>query len=145
MTVRRIMNSNVVYLTPDDTAARAARLLHRHNIGMLPVCSKDGRLRGIVTDRDIAVRCVALDNPAEDTKLREIMTRGVVTASPDDDVSDAARIMASEQIRRLPVVENNKVIGILALADLAQRQSLMTEASSALSEISMPKRRFPHH
>ncbi len=145
MTVRQIMNSNVVYLTPDDTAARAARLLHRHNIGMLPVCSTDGRLRGIVTDRDIAVRCVALDNPAEDTKLREIMTRGVVTASPDDNVSDAARIMASEQIRRLPVVENNKVIGILALADLAQRQNLQTELSSALAEISLPKHRFPHH
>lgn len=142
MTVRRIMNSNVVYLTPDDTAARAARLLERHNIGMLPICSKDGRLRGVVTDRDIAIRCIALDNPPEETRLREIMTRGVVTASPDDEVADAAKVMAAEQIRRLPVVENNRVIGMLSLADMAQRGSFHTEVSSALAEISTPKHRF---
>ena len=142
MTVRRIMNRNVVYLTPDDTAAHAARLLNRHNIGMLPVCSSDGKLRGIVTDRDIAIRCVAFDNPPEDTKLRDIMTRGIVTISPDDDITEAANAMAAEQIRRLPVVEDNRVVGILSLADIATRASYTTELSSALSEISMPENRF---
>lgn len=145
MTVRRIMNPNVVYLTPDDTAARAARLLERHNIGILPVCSKDGRLRGVVTDRDIALRCIAMENPAEETKLREIMTRGVVTASPDDDVADAAKVMAAEQIRRLPVVENNHVIGMLALADMAQRGGFHAEVSAALAEISMPKHKYKRY
>lgn len=142
MTVRRIMNPNVVYLTPDDTATRAARLLERHNIGMLPICGKDRRLRGVVTDRDITLRCVAMDNPPEETKLREIMTRGIVTIAPDDDVSHAAKLMASEQVRRLPVVENNKVIGMLSLADMAQRGNCHTEVSAALTEISMPARRF---
>ncbi len=142
MTVRRIMNPNVVYLTPDDTAAHAARLLHRHKIGMLPVCSSDGRLRGIVTDRDIAIRCVAFDNPPEETKLRDIMTRGIVIISPDDDITEAASAMAAEQIRRLPVVENNRVIGILSLADIATRASFNAELSSALSEICMPENKL---
>lgn len=142
MTVRQIMNPNVVYLTPDDTAIRAAKLLDRHNIGILPVCSKDGRLRGVVTDRDITLRCVALGNPAEDTTLREIMTRGIITISPDDDLSTATKLMSSEQIRRLPVVENNKVVGMLSLADMAQRGNYRSEVSSALSEISMPSHKF---
>lgn len=142
MTVRRIMNPNVVYLTPDDTATRAARLLARHNIGVLPVCSEDGRLRGIVTDRDIALRCVAFDNPADETKLRDIMTRGIVTVAPDDEISYAAKLMATEQIRRLPVVENNKVIGMLSLADIAQRESFHSEVSSTLTEITMPKHKL---
>lgn len=142
MTVRRIMNSNVVYLTPDDTVSHAAKLLEHHKIGMLPVCSSDGKLRGIVTDRDIAIRCVAFDNPPEDTKLRDIMTRGIVTISPDDDVTEAANTMATERIRRLPVVENNRVVGILSLADIATRASFDAEFSSALSEICMPENKI---
>ena len=142
MTVRRIMNTNVVYLTPDDTASRAAKLLERHNIGVLPVCAADGKLRGIVTDRDIALRCVAFDNPADETKLRDIMTRGIITVSPDCKISDAANLMATEQIRRLPVVENNKVVGMLSLADIAQRSCFRSEVSSALTEITTPKHKF---
>ena len=145
MTVRQIMNPNVIYLTPDDTAARAAKLLERHNIGILPICSKDGRIRGVVTDRDITLRCVAFDNPAEDTKLREIMTRGIITVSPDDDLSKATKLMSTEQIRRLPVVENDKVIGMLSLADMAQRGNFRTEVSSALAEISMPSHKFKRY
>ncbi len=143
MLVSRIMNSNVVYLSPDDTVSRAARLLARHNIGALPICSKDGRLRGLVTDRDIAIRCVAYDNPPDETKLREIMTRGIVSVAPGDDSSYAAKLMADEQIRRLPVVENGHVVGMLSLADLARSRAFGSEEiSSALSEISMPNQRY---
>lgn len=142
MLVRQIMNTNVISLTPDDTAANAARLLERHNIGSIPVCAKDGRLVGMVTDRDIALRCVALENPPEETKLREIMTRGVITTSPDDDVREASRIMSSEQIRRLPVLENRCVVGMLSISDMARRELFTTEAAKALSEISMPEYKF---
>lgn len=142
MQVRRIMNTNVVSLTPDDNAAAAARILERHNIGALPVCSKDGRLRGMVTDRDIALRCVALDAFPAEVKLREIMTRGVVSVSPDDDVAAATRIMTSEKIRRLPVVENGRVVGMFTLSDLASRSSFSAEVSSALAEISAPQTKY---
>ncbi len=142
MLVSNVMNSNVVHLSPDDTVARAARLLARHNIGSLPVCTKDGKLHGVVTDRDIAIRCVAYDNPPEETKLREIMTRGIVTISPDDDTSHALKIMANEQIRRLPVVDKKRLVGMLSLSDIALRHSRDTELSTALSEISTPNNRF---
>ncbi len=143
MLVSRIMNSNVIFLSPDDSVARAARLLARHNIGSLPVCSKDGKLRGVVTDRDIAIRCVAYDNPPEETKLREIMTRGIVSVAPGDNCSYAAKLMADEQVRRLPVVENGHVVGMLSLADLARARNFCAEETSlALTEISLPNNRY---
>ncbi len=145
MLVSQIMNTNLISLTPDDSAAQAARLFERHGIGALPVCSKDGKLRGIVTDRDIALRCIAFENPPEETRLREIMTRGVITVTRDEDVREAAKIMASEQIRRLPVLENNRVVGMLALSDLARTRSFDIEISRSLSEISMPEHKFKKH
>ncbi len=143
MLVRQLMNTNVVYLYPEDTVSNAARMLMRHDIGALPVCTKDGRLRGMVTDRDIVLRCVASDTPPEETKLREIMTRGIITVSPNDTLHEASKIMADEQIRRLPVVEGDKLIGMLSLADMAKRRSFDAEVSAALSEISV-KRKAPY-
>ncbi|MBR5542875.1 MAG: CBS domain-containing protein [Oscillospiraceae bacterium] len=142
MQVSKIMNSNVVYLSPDDTAASAAKLLMRHNIGALPICSRDGRLRGLVTDRDITLRCIALDNPPEETKLREIMTRGVVCISPHEEISDAIQLISSEQIFRLPVVENGRIVGMLSLSDLLLRGNCKNEISEALCEIYLHDRRF---
>lgn len=137
MRVSELMNGNVVSITPDETAALAARLLTRHNVGSLPVCSMDGRLKGILTDRDIVLRCVASESDPQTTKVREIMTRGVKTVSPDDDVRAASHIMAHDQIRRLPVVDGGgKVVGMLSLGDMARTHAFDTEASKALSEIS---------
>ena len=130
------MSANVVSMKVDDSAAQAAGVLARHHIGMLPVCAADGRLRGIVTDRDIVLRCIACESVPEQTRLREIMTRGVVTVSPDADVREAAQRMASEQVRRLPVTEAGRVVGVLSLADLARTHSFDMEASKTLSEIS---------
>jgi len=132
-----LMNTNVITITPDESVSLAARLLARHNIGALPVCSPDGRLRGIVTDRDIVLRCVAGENDPETTPVREIMTRGVLTASPAEDVQDISRMMSSRQVRRIPVVDgNSRVVGMLALADLARSRLCHMEASNALTEIS---------
>ena len=136
MKVSELMTASVVTITPEETASVAARLLSRHNIGSLPVCTMDGRLRGIVTDRDIVLRCIAAENAPENTPVREIMTRGVLTVSPEDDVREATRIMATEQIRRLPVVQSGKVVGMLSLGDMARTQAFDMEASKALSEIS---------
>jgi len=144
MRVSELMNSNVVSITPDEPTLLAARLLHRHNIGALPVCSLDGKLRGVVTDRDIVLRCVAMESDPQTTCVREIMTRGVTTVTPADDVREAAHKMAHDQVRRLPVVDNGtgKVVGMLSLGDMAKVQAFDMEASKALSEISMNQKKI---
>ena len=136
MLVSELMSDKVISIAPDSSAALAARMLFRHNIGAVPVCSDDGRLRGIVTDRDIVLRCVAAENDPETTPVREIMSRSVITVSPGDDVREAARQMASAQVRRLPVVMDGRLVGMLSLGDMARTHSFDMEASKALSEIS---------
>ena len=142
MNVSDLMNSNVISIAPDETAATAARLLTRHDVGSLPVCSADGKLRGILTDRDIVLRCVAAECDPQTTTVREIMTRGVSTAAPEEDIRAASHIMARGRIRRLPVVSGDgKVVGMLSLGDLAKNHSYDMEASKALSEICQNIRR----
>ena len=136
MQVRDLMNPSVVSITPNESAALAARLLSRHNIGSLPVCAEDGRLRGIVTDRDIVTRCIAAEDDPAQTPVRDIMTRNCVVVSPDDDPREATRLMAAQQVRRLPVMENGKLVGMVSLGDLATCHAFDMEASKALSEIS---------
>jgi len=136
MLVSELMSQDVVTISPDETAALAARMLFRHNIGSIPVCAEDGRLKGIVTDRDIVLRCVAAEYDPETTPVREIMTRSVVTAAPGDDVRQAAQQMSVARIRRLPVVKNDKVVGMLGLGDIARTNRYDMEASKALTEIS---------
>lgn len=136
MKVRELMNPHVVTLSTTDSSALAARLLSRHNVGSLPVCTSDGRLRGIVTDRDIVLRCVAAEEDPAQTPVREVMTRGCYTVGPEDDCRQATQIMAARQIRRLPVVEGGKLVGMLSLGDLARTHEFDMEASHALSEIS---------
>lgn len=142
MQVSELMNPSVVSISPDDSATLAARLLSRHNIGSLPVCGEDGGLRGIVTDRDIVTRCVAAEEDPGEIKVRDIMTRNCTVASPGDDVREAARKMAEGQVRRLPVLENDKVVGILSLGDIALSQRCGMEASKALTEISDPVKKL---
>jgi CBS domain-containing protein len=134
--VKEIMNGNVISIAPEESASLAARLLNRYNVGALPVCGDGQILRGILTDRDIVMRCIAADGDPEHTPVKEIMTRNVATVLPEDDVRNAARLMASKQVRRLPVVENGKLVGMLSLGDMAKSQMFDMEASKALSEIS---------
>ena len=136
MLVRELMNPGVVTIEPTSSAALAARLLSRHNVGALPVCTPDGRLRGMVTDRDIVLRCVAAEEDPAQTPVRDIMTRGCAWVEPRSDCRQATQLMAQRQVRRLPVVEGGKVVGIVSLADLARSQRFDMEAAQALGEIS---------
>ena len=135
MRVRELMNPLVVTIDPEESAALAARLLSRHNLGALPVCGEDGALRGIVTDRDIVVRCVAADREPARVAVREIMTCGVETVAPDAEVEEAARRMARQQVRRLPVTREGRVVGMLSLGDLARSPGCGMAAAAALSDI----------
>ena len=105
MEVKELMNPSVVTIEPTASAALAARLISRHNVGALPVCGADQRLRGMVTDRDIVLRCVAVEEDPAQTPVRDIMTRGCAAVSPRDDCREATRLMSVHQVRRLPVVE----------------------------------------
>lgn len=136
MEVRELMNPSVVTIEPGASAALAARLLSRHNVGALPVCGADGRLRGMVTDRDIILRCIAAEEDPAQTPVRDIMTRGCAWVEPRSDCRQATQLMAQRQVRRLPVVEGGKVVGIVSLADLVRSQRFDMEAAQALGEIS---------
>ncbi len=136
MVVRDLMNPSVVTVEPGSSAALAARLISRHNVGALPVCGADRTLRGMVTDRDIVLRCVAAEEDPAQTPVRDIMTRGCASISPGADCREATRLMAEQQIRRLPVVEEGRLVGIVSLADLARSRQYDMEAAQALCEIS---------
>ena len=143
MEVKELMNPSVVTIEPTASAALAARLISRHNVGALPVCGADRRLRGMVTDRDIVLRCVAAEEDPAQTLVRDIMTRGCTAVSPRDDCREATLLMSVQQVRRLPVVEDGR-LGIVSLADLARSQRFDMEAAQALGEISenIIRRRF---
>jgi len=141
MTVSEIMSKNVVSVPEDEPVALAARLMSRNNIGSLPVCGADGRLCGVVTDRDIVLRCVANGGDPAGTPVGEIMSRSVISVSPGDDVARASDLMSAGQVRRLPVAEDGRLLGYVALCDLARRGACDMEASRALCEISENLRR----
>lgn len=136
MKVRQIMTENVVTVGQREPISHAARLMKRSNLGALPVCDDDGRLRGIVTDRDIVTRCVAGDDDPAETQVREIMSRGVVTCRADDDADELVQAMSARQVRRIPVTDGGKLVGMVSLADLARSDLFSMEAAEALSEIS---------
>ena len=135
MKVRELMSQQVIKIHPEETVQVAARTLKQHNIGFLPVCGSDGRLCGLVTDRDLITRCVAANLPPEKTTVRQVMTGQVLTADPNMETSVAAHLMGRQQVRRLPVVEDGKLCGILSLGDLSRQEESLIDAADALSDI----------
>lgn len=135
MKVKDIMTGDITYINPDSNVVEAAQLMQKHNVGSIPVCDNNG-LVGIVTDRDIVVRNIAHGKNPASTTVRDVMTGQVITATPDMEVDSATKMMAEKQIRRIPVVENNMIIGMLALGDVATDNRCNMEASEALSKIS---------
>ena len=136
MKLREVMTNPVIRIHPDESVTVAARMLTRYNIGILPVCGNDGRLQGLVTDRDIVTRCLASGRSPAATTVKDVMTSRIVSARPDMDADLAAGLMGSRQIRRLPVVENGKLCGMVSLGDLAQWNETTYDAGDALAEIS---------
>lgn len=135
MQIRDVMSTNVVSVTTEDSVEVAARLLSRRNIGVLPVTGACGQLKGILTDRDIVLRCVAASFDPALTRVRQVMTANPVTLRPDDDVESAGALMGQRQIRRLPVTENGRLVGMVSLGDLAVQPDYGTEAAECLADI----------
>ena len=135
MKVRELMTSPVIRIGQDETVEVAARTLAHYNIGALPVCGHDGRVCGLLTDRDLVTRCLAAGKIPGQTKVRDVMSGNVVAASPDMDAGVAAHLMGRQQVRRLPVMENGKLCGMVSLGDLANREDSCMDAADALTDI----------
>jgi CBS domain-containing protein len=136
--LRNIMAQNVVSVSSEATIQEAAAMMSQHNVGSIPVVD-GGQIRGIITDRDITLRSTSQGLPAT-TPISQVMSANLVTGTPEMDIHEAADLMAKQQIRRLPVVENNQVVGMVALGDLATKNIYQNEAGAALSSISVPSR-----
>lgn len=132
--IRDVMTTDVRPCIAEDNIFEAASKMAMLNVGFIPVVS-NGQLLGVITDRDIVVRGVAEKRP-NSTQVTEIMTTDVITATPDMSTQEAAELMAKHQIRRLPVVEGSKLVGVCSLGDLAVRKLSDEKAGQALSEIS---------
>ncbi len=138
MKLKDIMTTHVATVKPDNTVLDAAKVMQAHNVGSIPVCAQDGRIVGIVTDRDIVVRNIANNGDPNTTAIQDMMTAQVIYGNPVMEIGQAAQLMAQYKIRRLPVVQNDMLVGMVAIGDLATRQTLHDEAGVALSEISEP-------
>jgi CBS domain-containing protein len=136
--VKDIMTRNVEVVHPEGTLWEAAQKMAALDVGMLPVCSGD-QLVGMLTDRDITVRATAEGRDPKTTKVHEVMTPEVVHVFEDDDVSEAARIMTEQQIRRLVVLNQSKQLaGIISLGDLAVHTGDTQQAGQTLEGVSEP-------
>lgn len=138
MQLRDVMTQNVEIVQPDATVQEAAIKMKALNIGALPVCDGD-RLVGLLTDRDITVRATAEGRNPANTKIREIMTPDIAYCFDDQDVEEAAHLMAEKQIRRMPVLDRNKrLVGIISLGSLAVHTRDDKLAGDILKQVSKP-------
>ena len=136
MKIRQIMSSPAISVGEGETVEVAARTLAQYNIGVLPVCNTRGEVCGMVTDRDLVTRCMAANKLPGKTMVKEIMTGQVTSIQPDTEIGVAAHLMGRLQVRRLPVVENGRLCGMVSLGDLAVRDETAVDASDALTDIS---------
>jgi CBS domain-containing protein len=134
--VREAMTAGVRTVTPTQSLADAAELMKSEDVGSIPVVD-EGRLIGIVTDRDIVVRAVAERRGPQAVTVDEVASRELVTVEPEQDLDDALRLMAAHQVRRLPVVEEGHLVGMLAQADVAI-EAKDRKVGEAVEEISKP-------
>ena len=136
MKVKDAMTSEPAKIGPDDGCAQAAMLMREEDCGSLPVV-RDGKLVGIVTDRDIVVRAAADGRDLKTTKVSEVMSADPVTIGPDADIDEAAKLMAQHQVRRLPVVDKGRLVGIIVTAQLA-RSEKESQTGKTIKGISEP-------
>lgn len=135
--LKEVMSRDVKVISPDATIKEAAQHMRDDDFGMMPV-GEDDRMIGAISDRDITIRAIA-DGKAPTTKVRDVMSEGVIWAYENDSVEDGAKIMSEHQVRRLPIVNREKrLVGIVALGDFAVESSEIEAAAEALSEISKP-------
>ncbi len=122
-TARDLMSAGAECVSVDETLADAAKKMRDLDVGALPICGSDNRLAGVLTDRDIVIKCVAEGKNPADVKASELAQGKPVTIGADDSVEEAMRTMSEHQVRRLPVIDGHQLVGMLAQADLARELS----------------------
>ncbi len=126
MKIKDCMCNSICYCRPYTTIGEVAKTMSKNHVGCMPVCNDENHVVGIVTDRDIILRAVAC-NKDNNTSVSEIMTTNTVSCDCNNEVTEASKIMMNEQIRRIPVTENGKLVGILTLGDLARNMQINNE------------------
>jgi CBS domain-containing protein len=132
--IREVMTPEPETVEADSPVSEAAKLMKKAHAGMIPVV-QGGELRGTITDRDIVLRVVAEDRDPQSTSAGEVASGELVTVEPDQDLDEALKLMAHHQVRRLPVVEDGRLVGILAQADVA-REGDERKVGETVEEIS---------
>jgi CBS domain-containing protein len=133
--IKEIMTTDVRTISANDSISEAANIMKQLDVGSVPVVDNN-LLVGIITDRDLVLRGLAMGKNAQES-VSTIMSKDITTVTPDEDVHKAADIMASKQIRRLPIVENDRLVGIVSIGDMAVEDIFENEAGEALHTISM--------
>jgi len=136
MKVSEVMTTEVETIQMNSTLEEAASIMKVENVGAIPVVDEDDDLVGIITDRDIVVRCVAEGKDPADTNVEEVLSHELETIEHHVDIEEAARLMADKQIRRLPVCEDGELVGMISIGDLAVKASQPEASAAALREIS---------
>jgi len=136
--IKEIMSMNPKSVSPLATLQKAAKIMKNENIGSLPVCNERGETVGIVTDRDIVMRAIANDQDCQFACVNEVMSTDIISANANMSVLEASKLMGEKQIRRLPVLDQQRLVGMVSLGDFALHYQTDEQAKDALSEISEP-------
>lgn len=140
MKISDVMTTDVMTCRPDDSLADSASMMKEMNVGIIPIVDDRNNLVGVLTDRDITVRAVAKGLDPNQAKVADFMTPSPLTVEPETNIGDAAELMADNQVRRLPVVKDNKLVGIVSLGDLAVDVGEPELIEEVLERISEPVR-----
>ena len=136
MKIRDCMCRDVQYVSPETTVQDVAKIMQNKHIGCVAVCNNNKNIVGLVTDRDIILRTLACEKDIKETPISEIMTRHIYKTTPEAESQDVVKIMCDSQVRRVPVVENGVLVGIVSLGDLANNNKINNqEAYDALNGI----------
>lgn len=127
MRVKDCMCNKVVRATSDTTLDHIAKLMQENDVGCIPICNNENNVIGFITDRDIITRCVANNKSCNQTKASDIMTTKVIKTTPDTEIEEVTKTMSNNQIKRLPVIENNQIVGIITIGDLAQHREVSSK------------------
>ena len=140
MTVKELMSTNVYFISSDAPVTSAAALMKKNNIVLVPVCDSKGCLLGLITDRDIVLRALTDDKKKlEELIVSDVMTKDIVTISPEMDIHDAACIFSQKRVHRLPVLENSRLVGVLSISDLAKKRVFLAEVGDIMGAIAKIK------
>jgi len=127
MKVNECMCTDVVWVKPNTTVCECANIMSKNQIGCIPVCNDNKKVVGLVTDRDILLRTVCCDKDVKSTPVSEIMTTNVSCCDSNEHLDTAEKLMSENQIRRLPIIQNDKIVGILSIGDISRNPYTIKE------------------